>query len=379
MQIFESVSGKILNGGESDEAKLKIRLQLEKVGCTVISNGENWFEITGTFSQIKDVSELMKNLGKQQVNSDSNTLTNVVEIPMPHRDFKILMYFAKKRSWFKQYWKLISFAEKGLICEVPLENETKFEEDIKKHLDEVKMMTCNEIEAKDDSKEVIQEMEEKYPNVCLILNEKTVEVISDFYEDALKVQTLMTTKKNTRSNRKFAIPDDREEPSPSSTANDVYHPGGDNSQTKSKPSIFEMETTEGLSIKVYVGSITRLSVDCIVNAANEHLMHGGGVAAAISEAAGYQFDQESQKYIADNGPIPVGSCCVTSAGKLSYKHVIHTVGPRWGDYTDKRRCLQDLQQSVMVTFKKADELNMKSIAIPAISSGNAHFVCNIVF
>ena len=119
-------------------------------------------------------------------------------------------------------------------------------------------------------------------------------------------------------------------------------------------------------------------MDCIVNAANEHLMHGGGVAYAISDAAGYQFDQESTQYIKDNGPIPVGSCCVTSAGKLPYKHVIHTVGPRWGDYTDKEKCLQDLQKSVMVTFEKADELHMKSIAIPAISSGNAHFVCNIV-
>ena len=140
-----------------------------------------------------------------------------------------------------------------------------------------------------------------------------------------------------------------------------------------------METTEGLSIKVYVGSITCLSVDCIVNAANERPMHGTKVAAAISDAAGYQFDQESAQYIKDNGPVPIGSCCVTSAGKLPYKHVIHTVGPRWGEYTDKEKCLQDLQKSVMVTFEKADELDMKSIAIPAISSGNANFVCNIVF
>ena len=64
-------------------------------------------------------------------------------------------------------------------------------------------------------------------------------------------------------------------------------------------------------------------------------MHGGGVDAAISEAGGYPFDKESEQYIADNGALPIGSCCVTSAGKLPYKHVIHTVGPRWDDYTDK--------------------------------------------
>uniref|UniRef100_K1PXH2 Uncharacterized protein n=1 Tax=Magallana gigas TaxID=29159 RepID=K1PXH2_MAGGI len=68
-------------------------------------------------------------------------------------------------------------------------------------------------------------------------------------------------------------------------------------------------------------------VDCIVCASNEHLMHGGGVAAAISEAAGYQFDLASRDYVQKNGPIPVGRCCVTHAGKLPYKCVIHAIGP----------------------------------------------------
>ena len=176
----------------------------------------------------------INNLGKNKVFSESNTFTNVIEIPMLRRDYEILMHFARKHNWFKHYMNSISFAEQGLICEVPSENELKIEEDIREHLEEVKMMICHEIEAKDDSKKLIQEIQEKYPNVYLILKDKTVEVISDNNEDALKVQTLMSTKKNSRSNRKFAIPDDREEPSPSSTANDVYSPGGDNSQKKTK-------------------------------------------------------------------------------------------------------------------------------------------------
>jgi O-acetyl-ADP-ribose deacetylase (regulator of RNase III) len=131
----------------------------------------------------------------------------------------------------------------------------------------------------------------------------------------------------------------------------------------------KVETGEGLMIKIYTGSITRLDVDCIANAANEPLMHGGGVAAAISEAAGYEFDVESKQYIARNGPIPVGECGVTSAGKLPYKYVIHTVGPRWSEYRDKNQCLDDLRESVEVTFREADKLKMKSIALPAISTG----------
>lgn len=131
----------------------------------------------------------------------------------------------------------------------------------------------------------------------------------------------------------------------------------------------EMQTKEGLKIKIYAGSITCLDVDCIVNAANENLLHGGGVAAAISEAAGYQFDRESRNYVKQNGPIPAGKCCVTSAGNLPYKCVIHTVGPRWGDFRDKMQCLQLLQDSVKVTFEEADKQKLRSIAIPAISHG----------
>lgn len=52
------------------------------------------------------------------------------------------------------------------------------------------------------------------------------------------------------------------------------------------------------------------------------------MAAAIADAAGYGFDQESRDYVQKHGPIAVGTCCVTSAGKLPYKCVIHTVGPR---------------------------------------------------
>lgn len=133
--------------------------------------------------------------------------------------------------------------------------------------------------------------------------------------------------------------------------------------------MLELKTKEDLMIKIYAGSIARLDVDCIVNAANENLMHGGGVAAAISEAAGYQFDQESRDYAQKFGPIPVGCCRVTSAGKLPYKCVIHTVGPKWGDYRDKSQCLKLLQDSVKVTYEEADFQKMRSIAIPAISSG----------
>lgn len=106
-------------------------------------------------------------------------------------------------------------------------------------------------------------------------------------------------------------------------------------------------------MKIYLGSITRLKVDCIVNAANESLSHGGGVAFTISEAAGYGFDQESMEYTRKHGQIPVGECCVTGAGNLPYQCVIHIVGPRWYAYKadEKKYCLDDFQLAVEVIFK----------------------------
>jgi O-acetyl-ADP-ribose deacetylase (regulator of RNase III) len=130
-------------------------------------------------------------------------------------------------------------------------------------------------------------------------------------------------------------------------------------------------TPEGLVVKVYEGSILHLNVDCIVNAANENLMHGGGVADVISRAAGYDFQKESDGYIQNNGPLRVTECCTTSAGNLQqYKCVIHAVGPKWHEYPiDKRACADDLQKTIVNCFKEAEIKNVSSVALPVISSG----------
>ncbi|CAG2193645.1 unnamed protein product [Mytilus edulis] len=129
------------------------------------------------------------------------------------------------------------------------------------------------------------------------------------------------------------------------------------------------KTSEGLIIKVYNGNILSLNVDCIVNAANENLNHGGGVAYVIAAAAGYDFEKESDDYILQHGPIKEGSCCSTSAGKLRYKSVIHTVGPKWYTYNDKTECCRVSRKSVECCFFEAEVNGMSSVAIPSISAG----------
>jgi O-acetyl-ADP-ribose deacetylase len=90
------------------------------------------------------------------------------------------------------------------------------------------------------------------------------------------------------------------------------------------------------------GNLLDEPVDAIVNAANGHLAHGGGVAGIISRAAGPELDRESSLLIQKNGPLPTGSAVVTTAGKLPFKGVIHAVGPRYGEGDEETKLVQAL-------------------------------------
>jgi len=105
--------------------------------------------------------------------------------------------------------------------------------------------------------------------------------------------------------------------------------------------------------------------DAIVNAANGGLSHGGGVAAAISEAAGPELDDDGDRIVRDMGRIPVGGAVVTTAGNLPFKGVIHAVGPRMGDGDEEDKVMQALWTS----FLRAHEKGWESVSFPGISSG----------
>jgi O-acetyl-ADP-ribose deacetylase len=113
------------------------------------------------------------------------------------------------------------------------------------------------------------------------------------------------------------------------------------------------------------GNLLDEPVDAIVNAANGHLAHGGGVAGIISRAAGPQLQAESDALIRKLGPLPAGSAVVTTAGKLPFKGVIHAVGPRHGEGDEESKLLQALREA----FKRAQERGWASVSFPAVSSG----------
>ncbi|KAL5021578.1 hypothetical protein ScPMuIL_000733 [Solemya velum] len=174
-------------------------------------------------------------------------------------------------------------------------------------------------------------------------------------------------KETGRRNRKFEETpvDDKKFDLPAPTGMKVPAKKVLNRKSPFPPSLCLVE----LTVYVYCDNILELPVDCIVNAANENLQHGGGVAWVIAKAAGPDFDKESFDYVRDHGNLPVGTSCATGAGCLHYKCVIHTVGPRWDDYVNKKKCLDDLHMACVSSLLEAEKQKMMSIAFPAISAG----------
>ncbi|RJP71409.1 MAG: Appr-1-p processing protein [Candidatus Abyssobacteria bacterium SURF_17] len=110
--------------------------------------------------------------------------------------------------------------------------------------------------------------------------------------------------------------------------------------------------------------ITTLAIDAIVNAANNHLILGSGVAGAIRTKGGPTIQEECNRI----GPIKVGEAAITGAGKLPAKYVIHAAS--MGDEPVSERSLRD---SVRNSLLKGEEAKIASIAFPAIGTGIGGF------
>lgn len=118
-------------------------------------------------------------------------------------------------------------------------------------------------------------------------------------------------------------------------------------------------------IKIIQGDITDLKTDAIVNAANNKLVMGGGVAGAIRKKGGKEIEDEAIK----KGPIGIGEAVATSAGKLKSCYVIHTATMGLDFRTDEIK----IRSSCSSALKVADKLKIKSIAFPALGCGVGGF------
>jgi len=125
--------------------------------------------------------------------------------------------------------------------------------------------------------------------------------------------------------------------------------------------ILKEVSIKGTKIDIIKGDLTESDADAIVNAANSHLRHGGGVAGAIVRKGGPVIQEESDRI----GYVPVGECGITSGGRLKARYVIHAVGPQWGEGDEHNK----LRSAIRNVLTLAASKEFKSIAMPAISAG----------
>jgi len=118
-------------------------------------------------------------------------------------------------------------------------------------------------------------------------------------------------------------------------------------------------------IVITVGDLTNQDVDAIVNAANNDLELGGGVAGAIRRRGGPSIQDECTAH----GPVRVGEAAITSGGQLKARHVIHAASMALGG----RTTATSLQASMTATFEIARRSAFETVAVPAVGTGIAGF------
>ncbi len=120
-----------------------------------------------------------------------------------------------------------------------------------------------------------------------------------------------------------------------------------------------------IRLDVQQGDITRVEADALVNAANNHLWMGGGVAGALKREGGPEVEAEALA----KGPIPVGEAAVTTAGRLPARYVIHAAVMGQDLQTDADKIRAATRNSLL----RAKELGIKTVAFPALGTGVGGF------
>ncbi len=125
--------------------------------------------------------------------------------------------------------------------------------------------------------------------------------------------------------------------------------------------ILARTTLGDCTFEAVLGDLTDETVDVIVNAANQSLAHGGGLAGAIVRRGGRSIQDESNRL----APVSVGEAVATKAGTLPARWVVHAVGPRWGEGDEQGK----LSRAVRSALDVAAGLGARSVGLPAISTG----------
>ncbi len=117
--------------------------------------------------------------------------------------------------------------------------------------------------------------------------------------------------------------------------------------------------------RVVQQDIATLDMDAIVNAANDHLWMGAGVAGAIKRTGGEEIEREAMA----KGPIAVGEAAVTSGGRLKARHVIHAAVMG----QDLRTSADAIRRATLSSLARAEEIGARTVALPAFGTGVGGF------
>src|SRR6266853_920477 len=129
----------------------------------------------------------------------------------------------------------------------------------------------------------------------------------------------------------------------------------------SQPSVKDIASR----VVIQQGDLTEMETDAIVNAANNDLVLGAGVAGAIRRKGGEAIQRECDAI----GSIPIGGSAITSGGKLPARYVIHAASMQLGGETTARA----LRSSTAHCLRIASEWQLRSVAFPAVGTGIAGF------
>lgn len=119
-------------------------------------------------------------------------------------------------------------------------------------------------------------------------------------------------------------------------------------------------------VRAALGDLTTTAVDVVVNAANDGLQHGAGLAGALAAAGGPVIQRESDAWVREHGTLAAGAAAITTSGELPCGHLVHVAGPVHA--ADRDNAIH-LAAAVRGALDAADHLGASTVAMPAISTG----------
>ena len=346
-----------------------------KVECSSRPNSKEHF-LVGTFDQINTAHNLLQDIlkggsegrvGVKNQHAATNNDFDSFEVQplimkLLHRVYETRLKEIKEVHGVNIIWE--ENANLVQICPATTVSETYHkgsEEFINLYQDFYPKMRREEIELElSDSRELATEdirNLEAENNVVMEVKENKLVVYAEETNISVAVQALKKTLGLLPGNRK-------------GTRRGLRNTKSRSFQNTPPAQVLSQDLMNGVKLSLYQRDITDEIVDAIVNAANEWLSHGGGVAAAIVRKGGRIIQEESDGVMAQRSkrPLRVGDAVHTGAGTLPCKFVIHTVGPKWDSF-DKERCISLLHLACIKSLHLAAQLELCSIALPPISSG----------